>query len=114
LVTYKRTKSKPSAADTIYQPRRSRYGQVLAGRLTMSRADLLCKADECARALEAITDPERREALAQLRKLWMTLARDYQFLLENDFLADQIAEAGRIHMAVMATLNATFETFGRH
>jgi hypothetical protein len=60
------------------------------------------KAAECARAIEATSDPTRREMLIHLRMLWTNLANESPFLnVEN--LGDQVAMIGRIHADLMQT-----------
>jgi hypothetical protein len=67
----------------------------------MSQADIWNKAAECTRAIEATSDPIRREMLTHLRVLWTNLANESPFLGER--LADQIATIGRIHEGLMQT-----------
>jgi hypothetical protein len=62
----------------------------------MSQKDLFEKAAECARMIEATSDPEKREILTHLQALWTDLANESQFL-GGDKLADQIAGLSRIH-----------------
>jgi hypothetical protein len=66
----------------------------------MSQRDLWEKAAECARAIEATTDPARREMLTHLQMLWTNLANAGPFLGRAK-LADQVAAIGRIHVDLM-------------
>jgi hypothetical protein len=60
---------------------------------------LLEKAAECARTAEGISDPIKREMLANLQKLWINLANESPFA--GDQLAEEIATVERIHADLM-------------
>ena len=55
----------------------------------LSREDLLKKAAACDRALNVVTNPEHREALRHLQKLWKALAGERPAVLKARF-ADEI------------------------
>jgi hypothetical protein len=57
--------------------------------ISLSREDLLEKAAACDRALRVVTNPEQREALRHLQKLWKALAEERTALLRAQF-ADEI------------------------
>jgi hypothetical protein len=57
--------------------------------ISLSRGDLLEKAAACDRALNVVTNPEHREALRRLQKLWKALAEKRSALLKARF-ADEI------------------------
>jgi hypothetical protein len=54
-----------------------------------SKADLLEKAAACDRALSAVTNPEHREALRHLQKLWKALAAERPAVVRAHF-ADEV------------------------
>jgi hypothetical protein len=66
----------------------------------MSQIDPSEKAAECARMIEATTDPHTREVLTNLRNLWVHLANESR-LLTNDELAEQIKAISQIHAGIM-------------
>ena len=57
--------------------------------ISLSRGDLLKKAAACDRALNVVTNPEHREALRHLQKLWKALAAERPAVLKARF-ADEI------------------------
>ena len=57
--------------------------------ISLSRGDLLKKAAACGRALNVVTNPEHREALRRLHKLWKALAQERPAVLKARF-ADEI------------------------
>jgi hypothetical protein len=63
----------------------------------MSQRDLWEKAAECARAIEATSDPTQREMLTHLQTLWTNLANESPFLVDAK-LADKIAAISGIHI----------------
>jgi hypothetical protein len=71
----------------------------------MSQRDLWAKAAECARAIEATSDPTQREMLTHLQMLWTNLANESPYL-NVDNLEHQIAMIGRIHADLMQTATA--------
>jgi hypothetical protein len=78
----------------------------------MLRADILSKAEDCARAIEATNDRGKREALRQLQQLWIALADGGQGFADSQFLAIEIAEIGRIHAVVMAAVTGSTGVLG--
>jgi hypothetical protein len=66
----------------------------------MSQTDPWEKAAECTRAIETTRDPQIRQALTQLRTVWINLGNESQILSES-FLADQIKTASQIHTDLM-------------
>ena len=58
-------------------------------RLRFAKGDLLEKAAACDRALSVVTNPEHREALRHLQKLWKALAEERPGVLRAQF-ADEI------------------------
>ena len=54
----------------------------------MSQTNLWEKAAECAQAIEATSDPIKREVLTHLQTLWTNLANESPFL-DNAQVADQ-------------------------
>ena len=66
----------------------------------MSQGDLWEKTAECARAIEATTDPARREMLTHLQMVWTNLANASPFLGRAK-LADQVAAISGIHVDLM-------------
>ena len=40
----------------------------------MTKADALIRAAQCARMAQEATDPHRKEVLAHMRELWLTMA----------------------------------------
>jgi hypothetical protein len=78
----------------------SRREAKMSKREKMSQRDRWEKAAECARAIEATTDPARREMLTHLQMLWTNLANAGPFLGRAK-LADQVAAIGRIHVDLM-------------
>jgi hypothetical protein len=65
----------------------------------MSRLDPWEKAAECARAIDATSDPEKRKFLTHLQALWTNLANEAPFLADAT-LADQFTAIDRIHADV--------------
>ena len=57
--------------------------------ISLSRGDLLKRAAACDRALNIVTNPEHREALRHLQKLWKALAEERPAVLKARF-ADEI------------------------
>ena len=57
--------------------------------ISLSRGDLLKQAAACDRALNVVTNPEHREALRHLQKLWKALADERPAVLKARF-ADEI------------------------
>ena len=57
--------------------------------ISLSKVDLLKKEAACDRALNVVTNPEHREALRQLQKLWKALAEERPAVLKARF-ADEI------------------------
>jgi hypothetical protein len=70
----------------------------------MSQIDPWEKAAECARAIEATSDPEKRKVLSHLQALWTNLANEGPFLGDAT-LADQISMIGRIHADLTGLAN---------
>jgi hypothetical protein len=62
----------------------------------MSQIDPWEKATECARAIKATGDPEKRQMLTHLQTLWIKLGNEAQ-LLSDGALAEQIATVAQIH-----------------
>jgi hypothetical protein len=73
--------------------------QVLRRGGKVTQKYLLEKAAECARIAEAVTDPIKREMLANLQKLWVNLANESLFAADE--LAEEIAKVERIHADLM-------------
>jgi hypothetical protein len=63
----------------------------------MSQINLWEKAAECTRAIEATSDPTKREMLVHLQTLWVNLANESQVLSESDFTG-QIEALSGIHL----------------
>ena len=62
----------------------------------MSQTDPWEKAAECARAIEISIDPHRKDVLANLQQMWITLANQRSFLsLEERAL--EAEKIGRLH-----------------
>jgi hypothetical protein len=79
----------------------------------MSQTDLWRMVAECERAIEATTDPLRREVLTRLRELWTNLANESPFL--GDKLTEEIERITRIHADLMpTTTNKVTSTPGLH
>ena len=57
--------------------------------ISLSRGDLLKQAAACDRALNVVTNPDHREALRHLQKLWKALAEERPAVLKARF-ADEI------------------------
>jgi len=55
----------------------------------LCRTDLLKKAAACDRALNVVTNPDHRQALRHLQKLWKALAQERPAVLKARF-ADEI------------------------
>jgi len=72
----------------------------MSQREKMSQRELWEKAAECARAIEATTDPARREMLTHLQMVWANLANASP-LLGRAKLADQVAAISGIHVDLM-------------
>jgi hypothetical protein len=68
----------------------------------MSQKDLWERAAECVQAIEATSDPARREMLTHLQTLWTNLANESPFL-RPDNLDEQIGAIGRIHSDLIQT-----------
>jgi hypothetical protein len=68
----------------------------------MSQRVLWARAEECARAIEASSDPKQREMLTRIQDLWITLAHESRFMTTAR-LAEEIAAVGRIHSDLMAS-----------
>ena len=62
--------------------------------------DLWEKAADCERGI-AMADPDRRETLSGIRKMWLALAEVSPYLEENE-LAKQIELIGRMHADIAA------------
>jgi hypothetical protein len=62
----------------------------------MSQPDPWQRATECAEAIQKTFDPDRRIALAYLRKLWVVLDNQRTFMTQRQ-LAEQIESIGEIH-----------------
>jgi hypothetical protein len=65
----------------------------------LSRGDLLKKAAACARALNVVTNPEHREALRHLQKLWKALAEERPAVLKARF-ADEILLLNQLQIEI--------------
>ena len=55
------------------------------------------KADECARAIKATSNPSRRKTLTLMRRIWIALVDEGRLLDDNEL----IAGIGRIHADVL-------------
>ena len=74
-------------------------------RIRFSKGDLLEKAAACHRALSVVTNPEHREALRHLQKLWKALAEERPALLRAQF-ADEILLLNQLQTEIsMAALH---------
>ena len=70
-----------------------------------SKGDLLEKAAACDRALRVVTNPEHREALRHLQKLWKALAEERPAVFRAQF-ADEILLLNKLQTEIaMAALN---------
>ena len=58
------------------------------------------KAKECARAIEATSDPGARELLAHLKGLWMNLTNQKPILTRDD-MDTEIALTAEVHAEIM-------------
>jgi hypothetical protein len=67
--------------------------------IRLSKDDLLKKAAACDRALEVVTNPEHREALRHLQKLWKALANERPTILRTQF-ADEILLLNELQTAI--------------
>lgn len=63
--------------------------------------DLWEKAADCERGMAAAADPDRRETLSGIRKMWLALAEVSPYLDKSD-LAKQIELIGKIHADIAA------------
>ena len=73
--------------------------------IKFSKDDLLKKAAACDRALGVVTNPEHREALRHLQKLWKALANERPTVLKTQ-LADDILLLNQLQAAIStAALN---------
>ena len=75
---------------------RTRLGQRQRQAQLVSPVEPWEKAADCARAIAATNEPNKREILATIRNLWMGLAEQSSFLSDAE-LAKQIEVIGRIH-----------------
>ena len=66
----------------------------------MTQEDLFERAAECARMIEATSNPANREMLTHLRSLWINLANESAILSDAE-LAEQITAVTRIHADLM-------------
>src|SRR5437660_876598 len=71
-----------------------------AGVAKMTQEDLFERAAECARMIEATSNPATREMLTHLRSLWINLANESAILSDAE-LAEQSAAVTRIHADLM-------------
>jgi hypothetical protein len=69
--------------------------------IRFSKRDLLEKAAACDRALSVVINPEHREALHHLQKLWKALAEERQAVLSAQF-ADEILLLTQLQTAISA------------
>ena len=69
---------------------------------TMCQRVLWDRAEECARAIQATSDPKQRELLTRIQDLWITLANDSRFMSAAR-LSDEMAAIGRIHAELMVS-----------
>jgi len=67
--------------------------------IRFSKGDLLEKAAACDRALTLVSNPEHREALRQLQKLWKALAKERPTVLRAQF-ADDILRLNELQTAI--------------
>jgi hypothetical protein len=67
--------------------------------IRFSKDDLLKKAAACDRALGVVTNPEHREALRHLQKLWKALANERPTVLRTQF-ADEILLLNELQTAI--------------
>ena len=67
-----------------------------------SRGDLLEKAAACERALTVVTNPECREALRHLQKLWKVLAEERPAVLKAQF-GDEILRLNQLQTEIVTT-----------
>ena len=67
--------------------------------IRFSKGDLLEKAAACDRTLALVTNPEHREALCQLQKLWKALAKERPTVLRAQF-ADDILRLNELQTAI--------------
>ena len=73
--------------------------------IRFSRGDLLEKAAACDRALRVVTNPEHREALRHLQKLWKALADVRPAVLRAQF-ADEVLLLNQLQTEIaMAALH---------
>ena len=70
--------------------------------IRFSRGDLLEKAAACERALTVVTNPEHREALRHLQKLWKALAEERPAVLRVQF-ADEILRLHQLQTEIATT-----------
>jgi len=66
----------------------------------MPEVDPWEKAAECAQAIEATDDPNRREMLTHLRDLWVTMANE-RHLVHSSELTNQLAGLAKIHAGLL-------------
>jgi hypothetical protein len=103
LPTQQRTKRGRHRRPELINPKFPGYDALAEG-AEMLRTDILSKAEECARAIEATNDRGKREALRHLQQLWIALADGGQVFADTQLLAIEIAEVDRIHAVVMAAV----------
>jgi uncharacterized protein YcbX len=70
--------------------------------IRFSKRDLLEKAAACDRALSVVTNPEHREALRNLQKLWKALAEERPAVLRAQF-ADEILLLNQLQTEIATT-----------
>jgi uncharacterized protein YcbX len=70
--------------------------------IRFSKGDLLEKAAACDRALSVVTNPERREALRHLQKLWKALAQERPAVLRAQF-AHEILRLSQLQTEIATT-----------
>ena len=70
--------------------------------------DLWDKAAECARAIEATSDPFQREMLTHLQTLWTNLANESQVVGAIQ-LADEIATISKFHADLVRPVDSVVQ-----
>jgi hypothetical protein len=72
----------------------------------MTPIELFSKMGECLRAINGANDPNERETLINLQRLWIALADKTNFMQNGDISSDETVEVSRIHAQVMMALKS--------
>jgi hypothetical protein len=67
----------------------------------MPQTDPWERAAECARAIQATSDPRMREMLTHLQELWTSLGNSGPFLTGSIFTDHMVASMNKIHAELM-------------